>query len=165
MSVEAAVRGGFASAGVSAALVDELFGAFTLAKRRFHRGDLRPNAVEGGRFSEGAFRIVQWVTTGAVTPIGKTLPKVPDLLKTLESTGGYESLCLHIPRALRVIYDIRNKRNVAHLGNGIDPNFQDATLVCTAWTGSWPSPCGSTTTFRRTRPTGSSSTRLGRTFR
>lgn len=28
-----------------------------------------------------------------------------------------------------MIYDIRNKRNAAHLANGIDPNIQDASLV------------------------------------
>ena len=31
-----------------------------------------------------------------------------------------------------MIYDIRNKRNTAHLGDGIDPNDQDATLVISA---------------------------------
>ena len=31
--------------------------------------------------------------------------------------------------SLRVVYDIRNKRNAAHLADGIDPNIQDATLV------------------------------------
>ena len=36
---------------------------------------------------------------------------------------------MHIPRALRVVYDIRNKRDAAHLADGIDPNLQDATLV------------------------------------
>jgi len=36
---------------------------------------------------------------------------------------------LHIPRALRLIYDVRNNRDAAHLADGIDPNTQDATLV------------------------------------
>jgi chitinase len=36
---------------------------------------------------------------------------------------------LHIPRALRVVYDVRNNRDAAHLADGIDPNLQDASLV------------------------------------
>jgi len=39
------------------------------------------------------------------------------------------SIRLHIPRALRVVYDVRNQRDAAHLADGIDPNLQDATLV------------------------------------
>jgi hypothetical protein len=31
--------------------------------------------------------------------------------------------------AHRVVYDIRNNRDAAHLADGIDPNVQDATLV------------------------------------
>jgi hypothetical protein len=30
---------------------------------------------------------------------------------------------------LRVVYDIRNTRDAAHLADNIDPNLQDATLV------------------------------------
>jgi hypothetical protein len=40
-----------------------------------------------------------------------------------------DSIRLHIPRAIRVVYDIRNKRDAAHLADDIDPNLQDATLV------------------------------------
>lgn len=36
---------------------------------------------------------------------------------------------MHIPRTLRVIYDIRNNRDAGHLADGIDANLQDATLV------------------------------------
>jgi hypothetical protein len=43
-----------------------------------------------------------------------------------------DSIRLHIPRTFRVIYDIRNKRDAAHLGDGIDPNLQDSTLVSAA---------------------------------
>jgi hypothetical protein len=124
-----AVRAGFAAAGIPPDLVTELLDAFTEAKRRYYRTDLRPSAVEGGRFAEATFRVLQWATTGKYTPIGKTLPKVDQLLVSLENGPGNDSVRLHIPRTLRLIYDIRNKRDAAHLADGIDPNMQDATLV------------------------------------
>lgn len=123
------VRKGFIAAGVSTDLIDEVLDAFAEAKRRFYRDDLRPSAIEGGRFSEAVFRILQWATTQKYTPIGKTLPNVPTLIDKLEKAHGPDSVRLHIPRTLRLIYDVRNKRDVAHLADGIDPNQQDATLV------------------------------------
>ncbi|PYT85993.1 MAG: hypothetical protein DMG36_26920 [Acidobacteria bacterium] len=79
-------------------LVDELLEAYVEAKKNFYLGGLRLSAVEGGRFCEAAFRIL-------------------------------EAIRLHIPRALRVVYDIRNKRDAAHLADNIDPNLQDSSLV------------------------------------
>jgi hypothetical protein len=125
----ASVQNGFVGAGLPKEVVTELLDAFTEAKRRFYRSDLRPNAVEGGRFAEAAFRVLQWAATGSYTPIGKTLPKVDQLLATLPNSPANDSIRLHIPRTLRLIYDIRNKRDAAHLADGIDPNLQDATLV------------------------------------
>jgi hypothetical protein len=124
-----AVQAPLQAAGVPPELVTELLEAFSEAKRRYYRTDLRPSAVEGGRFAEATFRILQWSTSGTYTPIGKTLPKVDQLLVTLENSSGNDSIRLHIPRTLRLIYDIRNKRDAAHLADGIDPNLQDATLV------------------------------------
>jgi hypothetical protein len=126
----AAVEAGFLNAGIPAPVVTELLDAYTEAKRRFHLDDLRPSAVEGGRFSEAAFRILEWETTGSYTPIGTTLTKVPTLVNQLENrTQAADSVRFHIPRILRAIYDIRNKRNIAHLADGIDPNRQDGTFV------------------------------------
>ncbi len=45
------------------------------------------------------------------------------------ATGQPDSVRLHIPRTLKLIYDIRNKRDAAHLADDIDPNLQDACLV------------------------------------
>jgi hypothetical protein len=125
LSIRASLIGG----GLPEALVDELLEAFAEAKRRYYRSDLRPQAVEGGRFSEAAFRILQWATTGTYTQLGKALPRVDDLLVALSNASGDEGVRLHIPRTLRLIYDIRNKRDAAHLGRDIDPNIQDATLI------------------------------------
>lgn len=124
------VRTGFKTSGLPGNLVDEVLAAYVEAKRRYHLGDHRPQEVEGGRFSEGVFRLLQHVCKQTVTPLGKTLPSVDRLLGQMEhATGEPDSVRLHIPRTLKLIYDIRNKRDVAHLGDGIDPNLQDATLV------------------------------------
>jgi len=124
------VRNGFVAAGLPGALVDELLAAYVEAKRRFHLRDLRPQEVEGGRFSEAGFRLLQHACGKPVTPLGKQLPSVDTLLRQLENeTSQPDAIRFHIPRTLRVIYDIRNKRDVAHLADGIDPNLQDATLV------------------------------------
>jgi hypothetical protein len=129
-SLDARIRQGFSAAGIPTELVNELLEAFAEAKRRFYRGDLRPSEIEGARFSEAAFRILEWNTAQQYTPLGGTLPKVPTLMGKLEqATSAPESVRFHIPRTLRLIYDVRNKRDVAHLGDGIDPNEQDATLV------------------------------------
>ncbi|MBT1606278.1 hypothetical protein [Curtobacterium flaccumfaciens] len=126
-----AVTDGFIRSGVPTELVDELMNGFFESKRRFYLGDHRPNAVEGARFAEAAFRILQWATQpgGKYTPVGKTLPKVDQLLLTLLNGSGDASVRKHIPRALQIIYTIRNDRDVAHLGADIDPNLMDATLI------------------------------------
>ncbi|HVH50792.1 MAG TPA: hypothetical protein VM690_01495 [Gaiellaceae bacterium] len=124
------VRAGFVANGIPVELVDEVLATYTEAKRRFHLRDLRPQEVEGGRFSEAVFRVLQHLCGQRVTPIGKSLPGVDNLLPVFESvTGQPDAVRLHIPRTLRLIYDIRNKRDAAHLSDQIDPNLQDATLV------------------------------------
>src|SRR5436190_67668 len=122
----AQVRQGFVSQGIPVALVVGVLDAYVEAKGRYHLGDQRPQAVEGGRFSEAVFRVLQHVSGLTVTPSGKTLPKVDSLLAQFENSGSkLDAVRLHIPRTLRLIYDIRNKRNAAHLNDGIDPNLQD----------------------------------------
>jgi hypothetical protein len=124
------VRRGLVAAGIPAQLVDELLEAYEEAKRRYHLRDLRPQEVEGGRFSEAAFRVLQHITGQRVTPLSRSLPGTDKLLPAFENAAGHlDSVRIHIPRTLRLVYDIRNKRDAAHLGDGIDPNLQDATLV------------------------------------
>jgi hypothetical protein len=128
--VEGPIKEGLvASYGVL--LVDELLVAYKEAKRNFYLGGQRLAAVEGGRFCEAAIRMLQQRAFGKSTPIGKQL----DLDKTIRELANLaanlqpDSVRLHIPRAIRVVYDVRNSRDAAHLGDGIDPNLQDATLV------------------------------------
>jgi hypothetical protein len=112
-------------------VVDELLSAYQEAKHNFLLGGLRLSAVEGGRFCEGAMRILQQATTGRFTPLGQLIDsdRLFQQLRELPRGTQPDSIRLNIPRVLRVIYDIRNVRDTAHLADDIDPNLQDATLV------------------------------------
>jgi hypothetical protein len=128
----AALEAGFISAGVPSPLAREVLESFAEAKRRYYLDDFMPNAVHGGRFTEAVLRVLEWRTTGTHTPLADSRFSVEATIKALGNIAvgaEPESVRLHIPRAARVIYDIRNKRNNAHLSDGIDPNVQDATLV------------------------------------
>jgi hypothetical protein len=112
-------------------LVDELLEAYNEAKGNYYEGGHRLSEVEGGRFCEAAYRILEEATQGNYTPIGVPLDtsRLERRLGSLPSSSYSKSIRLHIPRALRVVYDIRNNRDAAHLADGIDPNVQDASLV------------------------------------
>ncbi|MBO0840259.1 MAG: hypothetical protein J2O49_05530 [Sciscionella sp.] len=112
-------------------LVDELLTAYEESKRNYYEGGHRLSAVEGGRFCEAAYRLLEERALGKFTPLDGILntPKVAQQLAHVPANSQPPSVRLHISRALRVVYDIRNNRDAAHLADGIDPNIQDATLV------------------------------------
>lgn len=128
--MRAAVRSQLA-AKLPTKLVDELLEAHAEAKRNLYLGGLRLSEVEGGRFCEAAFRLLEQVSQGTFTPIGTQLNSeaVIHKLENLPKGSHPDAVRIHIPRALRLVYDIRNKRDAAHLADGIDPNLQDATMV------------------------------------
>lgn len=117
-------------------LIDSILDSYKELAENFIRGKIRPSEVEGGRFCEATIRMLQYKTTGTYTPIGThlNLDTEVNVLRNLPVTSFDDSIRLHIPRTIRVIYDIRSKRDSAHLGN-IDPNLMDGTLVlnCCKW--------------------------------
>ena len=117
-------------------LVNSLLESYEELAGNFVRGKLRPSQVEGGRFCEAVIRMLQHETTGNYTPIGTPLNLDLEIetLKNLPKAAHDESIRLHIPRTVRVIYDVRSKRDAAHLGN-VNSNMMDATLVlnCCKW--------------------------------
>src|SRR6516225_9733092 len=99
-------------------LVDELLSAYQEVKHNFLLGGLRLSAVEGGRFCEAAMRILQQATTKTFTPLGRLIDsdRFFEKLKQIPRDNQPDSIRLNIPRVIRVIYDIRNNRDAAHLG-------------------------------------------------
>src|SRR5260370_29736549 len=130
MSMFSTIEGGLKTR-LDGKLVDELLAAYQEAKRNFYIGGLRLSEVEGGRFCEAAFRVLEQVTTGRFTGLSQKVDTDGLIIRLANLPRGAhpDSVRIHVPRALRVVYDIRNKRDAAHLADGIDPNVQDATLV------------------------------------
>lgn len=113
-------------------LAERLLAEYDEILKRFASGDHRPTELSGGRFAEAAFRICQGACRLNVTLLGRQLPRSDRLCSELEAvpvSTANESFRIHIPRALRTISDFRNKRDVAHLGIGVSPNFADSSLV------------------------------------
>jgi len=119
-------------------LIDKLFESYQLAHENYYRGKFRPCCLECGRFSEVALRMLQEATTGTFIPLGRPIPKFSNEVLKLAKTDKSkfpQSIRIQIPRTLQVTYDVRNKRDVGHVGGDVDANFSDATLslVSSSW--------------------------------
>jgi hypothetical protein len=112
-------------------LLDKLFESHQRLTEHYYLGRHRPCALEGGRFAEVSLRMLQQVLTGTNIPLGTHITNFTDELRKLErldKTKFKESLRIQIPRVLQVVFDIRNKRDIGHVGGDVDANFSDATL-------------------------------------
>ncbi len=117
--------------GVPRELSTSLVGEWLEGKRRFSLADHRPTSISGGRFAEAVLRVVEHSLFGTYTPIGSQLAGLStQRLQQFESvSSANDALRFHIPRAVFSIYGMRNKRDSAHLADGIDANLQDSTFV------------------------------------
>lgn len=112
-------------------LLDKLFESHQLLTEHYYLGRHRPCAMEAGRFAETSLRMLQQVLTGRYIPLGTHIVNFTDEVRKLEQLDKCkfkESLRIQIPRAIQVIFDIRNKRDIDHVGGDVDANFSDATL-------------------------------------
>jgi|SRR5882724_5284107 len=91
-----------------------------------------PSELYGGRFSETVYTILdgQAKQSYASAPV-----KPPDFVgacRTLEKNKlphVPQSFQILIPRMLPALYDVRNNRNVGHVGGDVDSNHMDAVAV------------------------------------
>jgi hypothetical protein len=114
-------------------LVDYLMSAYYEIKENYILERHEPSELNGGKFVEACYRILEHATKGVYTAVGAMMPDMIGKLRAFEqlpATSAIESYRIHIPRALCMIYNIRNKRGVGHLGGDINPNFTDSTIIC-----------------------------------
>jgi hypothetical protein len=113
-------------------LVSKLISHYTKLKSNFMQNRLEPGELNGAKFAEVVFRLIEYATDPShkYTSLRQSLPPVDALVTKFQKLSNTfdDSLRLHIPRALRAIYGIRSKRGIGHTGE-IDANLMDATLV------------------------------------
>lgn len=94
-----------------------------------------PAELNGGKFCETVYTIINGAINGAFPPRPTKPPNMVTACRALEEIPqdpqrtGDRSLRILIPRAIQVLYEIRNNRGVGHVSGEIDPNFLDATAV------------------------------------
>jgi hypothetical protein len=110
-------------------VVDALLDAYKEVESNFVLGKWKASELDAGHFVEAGRRCIESQLIPPHTPIADPISKFTDqVMKQYENAQGDESLRMHIPRVLRSIYNIRNKRGVGHLGP-ISPNEMDSTLI------------------------------------
>ena len=85
--------------------------------------------LRGGKFAETVLRYLQESLTGTHVSFGQSIRNFAeecDKLERLPKSSGTESFRILIPRALRFLYTLRNKRDIGHVGGDVDANKIDA---------------------------------------
>jgi len=122
--VDAILRGRY-----PADIVKALLDAYREIESNYSLEKWKPSELDAGHFVEAARRILEHELFGQATPINQQISKFTDqVLTKYEQATGDESYRMLIPRALKSVYNIRNKRGVGHIG-GVSPNEMDATYI------------------------------------
>jgi hypothetical protein len=111
-------------------LRDELIDSFNQIVKNFRERRWEPAELNGGKLSEVAYSIIKGYVDGSY-PKRATKPRnMVAACKALESaTTVPRSIRIQIPRMIVALYEIRNNRNVGHVGGDVDPNHMDALCV------------------------------------
>jgi len=88
--------------------------------------------LSAGKFCETLFRFLEEELKGSHTPFNSHIINMAVELSKLEQlpkTAGNESLRILIPRSILVIYTLRNKRGIGHVGGDIEANGIDLSTI------------------------------------
>ena len=115
--------------GLREPLLQEFFGLCTA----FNESRWKLAVLDAGRFCE----VVYCIIDGALSGTFQSTPTKPanfvTACRALENrppvSVGDRSLRILIPRLLPSLYEIRNNRDVGHVGGDVKPNKMDATFV------------------------------------
>lgn len=121
------------SKAIDERLLSELLKEYDFAKRFHFLEDWEKSILHASKFSELALTVVKNIVDNGIIDINKIHfdPLYNELTNRTKATGEDEILLLAIPRVTRSIYDIRNKKRVAHV-KSIDPDLLDSQYCVSA---------------------------------
>jgi hypothetical protein len=110
-------------------ITENLLKEYLHIRQQFFLRRFQPSELNGARFCECVLRILEHLSLGAYTPFGRHLNS-DQIIRTVENnTALPDTIRIFIPRLIRVVLDVRNKRDVAHVGGEVSPNYSDSLLI------------------------------------
>ena len=108
----------------------ELLGSFGKIVQSFSERRWEAAELNGGKLCEVAYTVVRGIADGTY-PARASKPKnMVDACRAMEREAGVpRSVQIQIPRMVTALYEIRNNRNVGHVGGDVDPSHMDALCV------------------------------------
>ncbi len=113
-------------------LRSELVGELNKIERNYREHRWEPTELDGGRLCEIVYSIIKGRLDGKMPPRAYKPADMATACRDLEKlpgTTGSRSLRVQIPRVLLGLYEVRNNRDVSHVGGEVNPNHMDASLV------------------------------------
>lgn len=127
-----------ALSGIPSGLRTPLLQAYNSIVQNFREGRWEPTELNGGKLCEIVYTILKGHTEGKFPPKPQKPKSMYDACRALEQVDSAifsRSVRIHIPRMLVALYEVRNNRNVGHVGGDVDPNHMDSVYVL--YTSKW----------------------------
>lgn len=121
-----------ALANVPAEFRNRIVKAYLELKARHAENKHDAAGVSAGKFCESVVRLLQHELKKPVTPFGQPFTNVAgacDSFAQLPKAVGNDSLRIVIPRAVALLYTLRNKRGIGHVGGDVDANAIDGITI------------------------------------
>ncbi len=119
-----------AFSALPAGLRDPLVAEYQTIVQNFMEHRWLPTELSGGRFSEIVYTILDGHAKGTYAAAPSKPGNFVLACRALENNGNVSrSFQILIPRLLPALYEIRNNRNVGHVGGDVDLNHMDAVAV------------------------------------
>ena len=116
--------------GIPPELREPLLDEFGKIVRNYREQRWEPAELNGGKFSEIVYTILRGHVDGKFASSPYKPGNMVEACRALEHATTFpRSVRIQIPRLLLGLYEIRNNRNVGHVGADVDPNRMDATVV------------------------------------